>query len=169
MGRVEGGGFPDRVELVVISPAGELFIGVGVLCISACMLFFSATVVILPGSVGWVIDVWDGTIGGVAILALVVILCPCVSKGGHDTVAGALSPIGILLTLNSIECFAADLILSYLIFVDFSVAMKSSCVNPAGSNVTPSCLIVLSVAHFLIDILLAISSLNLNLRIIFRL
>ena len=126
-------------------------------------------VVTSPGAVGWIICVWAGAVGGVTVLALAVVLSPCESKGGHDTVAGALSPMGVLFTLDSIECFAVDLILSYLIFVDFRVAMKSSCVNPAGSNVTTSCLIVLSVAHFLIDILLAISSLNLNLRIIFRL
>ena len=168
MGKVEGGGFPDRVELVVISPANELFIGVGVLCISACMLFFSATVMIRPGSMGWAVDVWARTVWGVAVLALDAVLCPCVSKGGHDTVTGAFSPMGVLLTLDSIECFAADLILSYLIFVDFNVAMKSSCVNPAGSNTTPSCLIVLIVPHLLIDILFAISSLNLSLRIILR-
>ena len=124
---------------------------------------------IRPGLMGWAVDVWAVTVWGVAVLTLDAVLCPWASKGGHVTDTGAFSPMGVLLTLDSIECFAADLILSYLIFVDFNVAMKSSCVNPAGSNVTPSCLIVLSVAHFLIDILLAISSLNLNLRIIFRL
>ena len=126
-------------------------------------------VVTSPGAVGWIVCVWAGADGGVTVLALAVVLSPCGSKGGHETVAGVLSPMGILFTLGPVECFTVDLTLSYLIFVDFSVAMKSSCVNPAGSDMTPSCLIVLSVAHFFIDILLAISSLNLNLRIIFRL